>query len=578
MWFSQVSGECCNSARMSELLRHSVLRNDERTDTIIIKLGADNMLQSIREHTHGWIAGIIVSLLILSFALWGIHSYIGGGANDNIVATVNGVQITKSQLGVEYDRLRRQMQMQGTVNTGLSEQKLKEQALQTLVNTQVLSQASQSENYFVSTNQIDNFLESMPEFQVDGVFSMARFQQALSTTLFTARDFFDLIKTSLLIDQPRLGLLMTSFSLPNEVDGAIALVEQQRNIRYLVIPKQYFLNKPIVITDEAIRQYYAQHQNDFKSPEQVSIEYITLSLADVVKTIQPSENAMKDYYRENANAFVEANSNSKVSKQLPYDSVKAKIKDKLIQQQAEEKFADLREKLANVTYEHPESLVQASKALSLPVQSSGLFSRDSASTKEGVANNSKVRDIAFSNEVLNLQNNSDVIALAPDQVVVIRVKSHQPASLLALDVVKQNIIDRLKQDAIENQLRKMAQNVVAQLQRGSMTADAVASQYHLSWVRSGWVGRHASTVNPAVLDLAFEMPRPKSNNKESYASTKLTEGYAIVALSAIQPGKIDQKANSQQYQAYSDQIQNANGSLEYALYQNSLTERAKITY
>jgi peptidyl-prolyl cis-trans isomerase D len=52
------------------------------------------MLQSIRDRTHGWIAGIIISLVILSFALWGIHSYLEGGGGSDTVAKVNSVEIS----------------------------------------------------------------------------------------------------------------------------------------------------------------------------------------------------------------------------------------------------------------------------------------------------------------------------------------------------------------------------------------------------------------------------------------------------------------------------------------------------
>ncbi|MCP6757078.1 peptidyl-prolyl cis-trans isomerase, partial [Klebsiella pneumoniae] len=40
----------------------------------------------------------------------------------------------------------------------------------------------------------------------------------------------------------------------------------------------------------------------------------------------------------------------------PYDQVKAKVQDAYSKQQAEEQFGDVREKLASLTYEHPESL------------------------------------------------------------------------------------------------------------------------------------------------------------------------------------------------------------------------------
>ena len=62
------------------------------------------MLQTIREHTQGWIAGTIISIIILTFALWGIHSYFVGGAANTNVAEVNGVEITKEQLAVSYER------------------------------------------------------------------------------------------------------------------------------------------------------------------------------------------------------------------------------------------------------------------------------------------------------------------------------------------------------------------------------------------------------------------------------------------------------------------------------------------
>ena len=69
------------------------------------------MLQSIRDRTHGWIAGAIISLVILSFALWGIHSYLESSSTTEIVAKVNGVEISKRQLAATLDPLRNQAQV-----------------------------------------------------------------------------------------------------------------------------------------------------------------------------------------------------------------------------------------------------------------------------------------------------------------------------------------------------------------------------------------------------------------------------------------------------------------------------------
>ena len=84
------------------------------------------MLQTIREHTQGWIAGTIISLIILSFALWGIHSYFVGGGNNSVVAEVNGTEISREQLTVAYERLRRQAQSQYGANPSRNEAAFKE--------------------------------------------------------------------------------------------------------------------------------------------------------------------------------------------------------------------------------------------------------------------------------------------------------------------------------------------------------------------------------------------------------------------------------------------------------------------
>src|SRR5699024_2069538 len=117
-----------------------------------------------------WIASIIITIIILTFALWGIHSYLIGGGNTGIVAEVNGIEITKEQLTTTYERLRRQVQMQYGQNLIKDEAALKNKALKTLIETEALKQASSAQKFRISNSQIDNFLQTLPQFQVNGQF------------------------------------------------------------------------------------------------------------------------------------------------------------------------------------------------------------------------------------------------------------------------------------------------------------------------------------------------------------------------------------------------------------------------
>jgi len=628
------------------------------------------MLQSIRDNTQGWIAGVIISILILSFALWGIHSYFMGAGSSNVVAKVNGIEISKNQLNVAYERLRRQMQMQlGTAQLPAeAESGLKSRALQTLVSFQVLEQSSLKDNYRVTPEQIDSFLQGMPEFQINGEFSVARFQQALNTLLFSATDFIEMIKATLLIDQPRLGILFTSFAMPNEIKDSIALIGQERSFQYLVIPQDYFNRQPVSISEEKIAAYYAQHQDEFKTSEQVNIEYILLSTNDLANKIQPSEEQLKNFYNDNSSSFSSptewqldvltlpvspnataddvkkaqlkmgeviklANSGSDFASlakqyalvrenqlnswhsltQIPVDlqkvvanltkqgelsslvptekglvlikviaykmplvesyaAVKDKVKDAFKRQKAEEQFADIREKVASLSYEHPDSLQSTSKELGMPIQTSGLFTKEKGG--KDLTSNNKVREVAFSNDVLNLQNNSDLIQLDPSSAVVLRVKTHMPAAIVPLATVKNQIEDKLKEIAINEKLSNLADEITTRLQAGKLLPDQISHEYHLNWINSGFIGRHSTKIGQAIVEKAFEIPSPLENKKVNYAAIKISTGYAVVGLVDSKPGNA--LVSKEQYQAFSDQIQTSDGTLEYELYKDSLIKKAKI--
>src|SRR3990167_1439689 len=416
------------------------------------------MLQTIRDHTQGWIAGTIITVVILSFALWGIHSYFVGGSNDRIVASVNGIDIPRERLTVAYERLRRQVQMQYGANQSITtkdEAALKNQALQALIDIEVLKQASVHQSFLISNQQVDAYLQNIPEFQINGHFSVGRFQELLASTMLSTNEFLDLIKTTLLIDQPKLGIIFTSFALPQEIKDTIALVNQSRDIKYVNIPQQIFLSQVMMIPEERIKQYYTAHKIDFMTPEQVNIEYIMLSQKDLASKVNPSDSVLKNSYNENINSYTQpmkwkladiqilvsedssqedivkaqnkanavlvalknGESFSKLASiyshhlnaqqwiilndvplelqkavsqlnkkdelsnliktnkgfvilkvfdvQAPqvqtFDQVKNKVKEAYARQYAEEKFAELREQMANLTYEHPDSLQFAAK-------------------------------------------------------------------------------------------------------------------------------------------------------------------------------------------------------------------------
>ncbi len=621
------------------------------------------MLQTIREHTQGWIAGIIVSLIILSFALWGIHSYIGGANVNSVVAVVNSVDITKEQLTLTYERMRKQAQAQyGMAVTGKEDAALKHKALQSLIDIQVLKQASVKQGFQIFSQQIDNYLQSMPQFQVDGQFSVTRFQEILAETMMSISDFVDLVKTSLLIEQPRLGILLTSYALPNEASNIIALVNQEREINYLTVPLTHFTS--VTVSPDKITAYYNEHKKDFMTPEQMNVEFIQLSPQDLMASFNPNDAMLKSFYNENINAYTQPTSWKLVDIIVPlaadasdeekakakekaqmittslrgggdekvfaignqsknlvnqglltlnevptelqksvaemsqvnqvsepiktddglvvlkvleykapttqsFETVKDKVKETYIRQHAEDKFTEVRDRLADLTYEHPESLQLAAKTLNLPIQTSELFTKDKAG--KDISQYKQVRDTAFGNEVLELKNNSDVIQLNPETVIVLRLKSHIPSSLLPLKDVSAQIEEKLKVTLTEKQAESLADSLLTKLKAGEDPA-AVALSQQLTWSEAGFTTRYSPKVDTAILETAFELPHP-THAKMVYGKARLANGYAVVALKAIKNGVA---TDAKEEGVFTEQVQNSQGLLEYELYKLSQVNQSKI--
>ena len=478
------------------------------------------MLQSLRDHTQGWIAKVIIALLILSFALWGIHSYLTGSAVNPDIAKVNGTAISKTQLAVAYERARSQMQAQSNLSvlSPGSEKNLKERTLQELIYIQVLKQASLKQDYRISQYQVDNFLESMPQFQVSGRFSLERFKQMLAANSYSPNAVLESIGTTLLIDQPRLGILLTSFALPDEVAEGVALVNQERDIDYISLPFQLFSKKITVMSQDKITHFYQQHKEDFKTAEQVSVDYILLS------------------------------------------------------NKSEEKLAVLKEKLVKLTYEHPDTLKLAAEELGLPIKTSVLFTKNQG-VKQDISANNKVREIAFSNDVLIDKNNSDVIQYSPDSLIVLRVKSHIPTTVLPLHTVQQQIVAELKKIEIARQTQVAANEILQKLQQAAISPEKIVQPYAVTWQKAGRIGRHSTQLDSAIVDAAFSLPKPNGNTI-FYAVTKVPSGYAIVGVKAVKEGKI---TSNNEYRVFAEQMQNAQGLIEYEVYKQNLINQAKIT-
>ena len=139
------------------------------------------MLQAMRDKVMGVLGWIVIGLIIITFALFGLGSYIQD-KSQVFAAKVNDVEITPRELQMAYQQQRAQMeQMLGDAYDPalLNDKLLRQRALDSLIDRQLVFQASQDAGMAVSDQLLAAHIQSAPVFQEDGGFSQQRYQRLL---------------------------------------------------------------------------------------------------------------------------------------------------------------------------------------------------------------------------------------------------------------------------------------------------------------------------------------------------------------------------------------------------------------
>lgn len=255
------------------------------------------MLQAIRDRVTGWIAWVIVGLIAVVFALWGIDSYLKNEAKV-FAAVVNGVEIPVSEYRFakqqQVQRMRGMLGEQFDANlAGTTE--FKTAVLNRLVEEELLVQAATAAGMTISDGFLAARIHAIPDFQEDGEFSPERYQRLLSQQGMNPQSFEPRYRRALLVNQFLMGISGTAVVAPQAVEQGLRLQGQERSLRYLRLPMaRYF--ETAAVSPEAVTAFYEENKARFVEPEQIRLQYLELSLDTLAAGLQASDAEIEEYY------------------------------------------------------------------------------------------------------------------------------------------------------------------------------------------------------------------------------------------------------------------------------------------
>ena len=247
------------------------------------------MLTKIREKAQGAFAWIILVVICVPFALWGIQNYVGD-AKEPPVASVGGKDFYQRDVNQAYEQY-----AQNFRGMNIDEQLLKQQALDKLVKDEVLLQYTKGVGLTATDTSAREFIKTLPYFQTEGKFDEKRYKTLLTSQKLSSAEFVNKIKSALIMEQFQRSIIDSSFATPYAIESFFKIQNQQREADYLTVPLEKTATQP---NDQEIAAYYQQHQDAYKLPEQVSVEYVELSLDDIAKKVEVTDDKLKAYYDE----------------------------------------------------------------------------------------------------------------------------------------------------------------------------------------------------------------------------------------------------------------------------------------
>ncbi len=249
----------------------------------------------------------------------------------------------------------------------------------------------------------------------------------------------------------------------------------------------------------------------------------------------------------------------------PFESVKSVLADEIKSELAEVQIFELVERLANVAYEQPDSLEPAADQLDFSVLTSDWFDR---SVGSGIASDPRIRQLAFSNEILEQGLNSEAVELSSDRVVFIRLNERQPAQSRPLEEVQQQVRAEVVNQKLSSMSLEAGTEALASLNSGE-TLEEMAQDWSSPIADHGFVERNQTEIDPAILGRGFSMAKPDLGLV--YEGLSLSGGqYVIIELSAVMSNDAETEQDS------IDNLQNSAGTAEYQAALNYLGSRAEV--
>ena len=253
------------------------------------------------------IFGTLLTILIISFGMWGTEDLVGVTQKQSTVATVGKIDISAQEFYSLYSRQTEEIRK--LLGSSLDIKKSREfgyvdRALSSLINRALFNNEALQLGLSVSDINVRDKILRDDAFKDDlGQFSELVFRQLISESGYTEDSYVEGTRQDLAREQ-MVETISTSLIIPNIMKNSLSKYNlEERTVDYLTIKvEEEEFAKP---SNEKIRKYYEENKSDFMSKEFRSAETLLLDAKEYAKKSTVTDEEIKLLYEERKELLVE---------------------------------------------------------------------------------------------------------------------------------------------------------------------------------------------------------------------------------------------------------------------------------
>lgn len=494
-----------------------------------------------RKRTVKILLWIIAVVIIFAFVLWGTPSRFDDKQNNmpSFAGEIFGKKISPDRFVEAYQASRNQaIMIYGQEYEKYAQfMNLEEDAWNRLVLLET------AKNIKVSNDELIKKIRTFAFFQKNGKFDKETYNLLLKYVFrASARNFEEQIRQSLTIEKLIQEALNKVSVADEELENAYAKENETAIASYILVKNEDFKSAE-EIPEEGLKKFYDAHQENFKKPKQVNVQYIKIDFGANKENLEVTDEEIRNYYEEHKEEFVkpaavdeakEGEKEGNAVESVEYknlEEVREEIKNIILADKNQQKVREEAYEVSDFLYEG-HTFEEAAQKFSLPLGETGLFS--SVDSIPDIGWSYQFLTAAFEIEKGQI---SDVIQ-TPKGYYIIKLVSKREPHIPLLEEIKTEVQNAYSEEKSKLKAKEKSDELLAVIEKEKNTAvfDFAKTAEQLgfelqtteSFKRDGYI--------PSIGEAKeFSEEAFKLNAGEISRVIEVPKGYAILRLDEKKP-------------------------------------------